>query len=269
MAVEKPRGEKRRGIQSVGIGLRVLTAVAAQSGAASLSAIAQASDLSASQAHRYLSSLMAAGMVKQEQRSGLYDLDAGAIRIGLAALARLDVFKLADEVFSEFARTSGRTCLVAIWGDAGPTIIRWFDGSPPVITSLAIGSVLPLLRSATGRVFFAFADPAQIDRLAADTIEAERASVPGFEALRAETRRRVTASVEGDVIPGLRAIAAPVFDLQGRLVLVASALANEARPIGDDAAAAALLLSACRSLTEALGGTWPIEEQPMRADHGA
>lgn len=265
MTAEKPRGEKRRGIQSVGIGLRVLTAVAAQRGAASLSAIAQASDLSASQTHRYLSSLLEAGMVKQEQRSGLYDLDAGAIRIGLAALARLDVFTLADEVFSDYARTSGRTCQVAIWGDAGPTIIRWFEGSPPVITSLAIGSVLPLLRSATGRIFFAFADPAHIDRLGADKIAAEKARVPDFEALRAATRARLTANVEGDVIPGLRAVAAPVFDLQGRLVLVASALANEALPATEDAAATAELLTACRRLTEALGGSWPSDDQSAAA----
>lgn len=178
MAGAKNPTSERRGIQSVGIGLRVLSALANHKGAAGLSTIAQGASLSSSQAHRYLSSLIAAGMVKQEQRSGLYDLDAGAIRLGLAALSRIDIFSMADETFSRFAAESGRTCLLAIWGDAGPTIVRWFDGSPPVITSLAIGSVLPPLRSATGRIFCAFGNPAQIERAGRPALRAERKAVP-------------------------------------------------------------------------------------------
>jgi DNA-binding IclR family transcriptional regulator len=250
--------EKRRGIQSVEIGLRILAAAASHRGAATLSSIAQRSGVSVSQTHRYLSSLMAAGMIKQEQRSGLYDLDAEAIRLGLAALSRIDAFRQADEVFSDFAAKSGRTCLVAIWGDYGPTIVRWFDGSPPVITSLAIGSVLPLLRSATGRVFFAFASPDQIARLGKETLEQEHVLVPNAIAIQQATRSDMTASVRGDLIPGLRAVAAPVFDLQGRLVLVASALSNSAAP-GSDSSAKRYLLEACRTLTEALGGSWPLQ----------
>lgn len=261
MAGAKGQLEKRRGIQSVGIGLRVLSALAAHKGAASLSSVSQGAELSASQTHRYLSSLIEAGMVKQEHRSGLYDLDSGAIRLGLAALSRIDIFAMADEVFSAYSRESKRTCLVAIWGDAGPTIVRWFDGSPPVITSLAIGSVLPLLRSATGRIFFAFGNPGQISRVGTSALRAERRSVPDADQLLDATRATMIARVEGSVIPGLRAVAAPVFDLQGRLVLAASALADGGLPPDDDEAAAQGLKEACRRLTEMLGGGWP-EPQP-------
>ncbi len=250
---------KRRGIQSVGVGLRVLSALASQKGASNLSSIAQAAALSASQTHRYLSSLMEAGMVKQEQRSGLYDLDAGAIRLGLAALSRIDIFTMADEVFAQFAKDSGRTCLVAIWGDAGPTIIRWFDGTPPVITSLAIGSVLPPLRSATGRIFCAFGDPALIERIGKSTLRTERRAIGDANAILADVRTSGLAMVKGDLIPGLRAVAAPVFDLQGRLVLVASALAYEGMIAPDDNAIAPQLIASCKQLTEALGGKWPLD----------
>lgn len=70
-------GERRQGIQSVGIGLRVLEVLASQNGAAALGAIAQASDLSASQAHRYLASLIAAGMARQDAATGRYELGSG------------------------------------------------------------------------------------------------------------------------------------------------------------------------------------------------
>jgi DNA-binding IclR family transcriptional regulator len=152
-----------RGIQSVVIGVRVLSAVAAQRAPATLSTIAQAAELSSSQTHRYLSSLIASGMVKQTPLAGLYDLDAGAIRVGLAALARLNIFFSVDEKFLQLARQTNRTCFVAIWGEAGPTIIRWFAGFPPVITSVAIGSILPLLQTATGQIFYIFGDRQVID----------------------------------------------------------------------------------------------------------
>jgi DNA-binding IclR family transcriptional regulator len=64
--------------------------------AATLGAVAKRSALSASQAHRYLASLIASGMAHQNPSSGRYDLGPQAIQIGVAALARTDVFAEAD-----------------------------------------------------------------------------------------------------------------------------------------------------------------------------
>jgi DNA-binding IclR family transcriptional regulator len=234
----------------------VLSAVAGSGRPASLSAIAHASGLSVSQAHRYLASLINSGMVKQEARSGLYDLDFGAIRIGLAALARLDTFALADAVFRELCAKTRRTCLLAVWGDHGPVVVRWFPGNPAVITSLAIGSTLPVLRSSTGRIFHAFAERAltrtqvglEAHQLGRDANE--------FEHLREQVIEERCAHVEGDLIPGLRALSAPVLDLQGRLVFAATLIANSNFEHGEDEAARLDLIAACRSLTETLGGRW-------------
>ena len=257
MTERKADGERRRGIQSVEIGLRVLAVVAGTREPSTLSTISQRSGLSSSQTHRYLASLVASGMVKQESRSGLYDLDFGAINIGLAALARIDAFALADDAFRALTELSKRTLLVAVWGDNGPVVVRWFPGDPPVVTSLSIGSVLPLLQSATGRVFHAFAEPALTNELA--TREARRMGAPlsKFAAVRHRVSEEMLASVEGDLIPGLRAMAAPVFDLQGRLVFVASMIANANFPVDQDAQAREYLRNACRNLTESLGGVWP------------
>ena len=251
---------KRRGIQSVEIGLGVLAAVAACRGPAALSTVAQGASLSASQAHRYLASLIAAGMVKQDARTGFYDLDAGAIRIGLAGLARLDVFAGADAALADYVRETGRTCLVAVWGDAGATVVRWFAGDPPVVTSLAIGSVLPLLQSATGHVFYAFGDRPYFDlRAASERAASATARKIDVEALRERVRANLCARVDGDLIPGLRVVSAPVFDLQGRLSIVVTSIATSARERLGDAAAEQALLSACRKLTESLGGRWPAK----------
>jgi DNA-binding IclR family transcriptional regulator len=250
----------RRGIQSVGIGMRVLSAVAAHPGPSTLSSIAQRAALSPSQTHRYLSSLMAAGMLKQEGRSGLYDLDAGAIRVGLAALSRIDLFSSADAYLKKLVLETRRTALVAVWGDAGPTIVRWFAGSPPVMTALSIGSNLPLLRSATGRVFYAFGDQIEMDRQARLIEMHDPAGVPtDLAALRDQIRRDGIATISGDFIPGLRAAAAPVLDLQGNLVLVASLVTGTTFPASGDAAANKALQDACQRTSSSIGGVQPIE----------
>lgn len=249
---------ERRGIQSVGIGMRVLSVVSEMEGASTLSSIALKAEMSPSQAHRYLSSLIASGMVKQDRISNLYDLDAGAIRMGLAALSRLDVFANADRHVHALVKQTRRTGLVAVMGDRGPTVVRWFPGSPPVITTLAIGSVLPLFRSATGRIFHTFSDRAEMDRQAHLVEMSDPAQVPiDLAAGRAAIEASLVTTIAGDMTPGLRAMSGPVFDLQGRLVLAVTLLAGTAFRSEDDPAIADQLLGACRGLTESLGGAWP------------
>jgi DNA-binding IclR family transcriptional regulator len=256
----------RRGIQSVEIGMRVLSAVAEMSGPSSLSSIAQRAQISSSQTHRYLSSLMAAGMVLQEGRSGLYDLAAGAIRIGLAALSRMNAFVNADEIMWQLVRDTRRTGFIAVWGDSGPTIVRWFPGSPPVMTALTIGSTLPLLRSATGQVFHAFGERREMDRQARLIDTNDPAGVPSdIDKFRAAVTEAGYAQNPGDLVPGLRAIAAPVFDLQGNLVMVCSIIAGLNFPSSTDREAINALLAACNAISESIGAH-PSEPPVLAAE---
>ncbi len=256
-ATNDEKNGKRRGIQSVEIGLRVLSAVSAVQEPSTLSAIASRADLSASQTHRYLASLLASGMVRQDGKSGLYDLDAGAIRIGLAALSRADLFVQADTIFRELSKSCKRTVMLAVWGDAGPTIVRWFAGSPPVVTSLAVGSTLPVLQSATGRIFFTFGDGVQDSALVKHEVKRLGMRAAELRSLAERVRHGMSSKIEGDLIPGLRALAAPVFDLQGRLILVAALLANAHFPSSEDDKALISLKESCAELTTSLGGRWP------------
>lgn len=263
-ALTKP-APRRRGIQSVEIGLRILGALAACGGPAPLSAVAQRGGLSPSQTHRYLSSLVASGMARQQPDTGLYDLGTASIRLGLAALARLDLFALADVAFAELARETGRTCLIAVWGDAGATVVRWYRGAPPVVTSLAIGSIMPLLRSATGQVFFAFGDRATMDAEAVRSLAHDRASAPvDLDAIRRDVQKALGAQVDGSLIPGLRAASAPVFDLQGELAFVATLIATPAFDASADGAAVTALQGACREVTESMGGRWRAGPQKLQ-----
>ncbi|MCX7684278.1 MAG: helix-turn-helix domain-containing protein [Acetobacteraceae bacterium] len=245
----RPAGA-RRGIGSVGTALRVLEALAAAGRAASLSEIARAAGISASQAHRYLASLIAAGMARRDAAGALYDLGPRVLRLGLSALARLDPLAEAERAAARLVAETGRTVLLAVWGDAGPTVVRWLPGRPALLTTLGLGSVLPVLGSATGRVFLAFGDAEEI-RAAARREAAARGGDADQEA--ACVRAEGIARADSSLIPGLRAAAAPVFDAQGRLALVMTTIAAATSPPAEDPAVEAVLRQAARMAGAALG----------------
>jgi DNA-binding IclR family transcriptional regulator len=245
-----PSGRDRKGIQSVEIGLRVLDALARAGAPLSLKAVAQGAGMSASKAHRYLVSFVRGGLVEQDPATGRYDLGGGALRLGLAALGRLDAVEVAAGALDALAEETGQTALLCVWGEGGPTIVRWRRGGA-VITSLALGSVLPVLTSATGRVLLAHLPPAMTK--ARVTAELARAAAEGrpfppgaVEAAIEETRRRGHAAVQGDVIPGLRAVAAPVLDHQGEAAAAITLLSSGPGP-GPEAATAALMRAAAQA----------------------
>ena len=75
--------------------------------------------------------------------------------------------------------------------------------------------------------------------------------------MRAQTRREMSAAVDGTTAPGLRAFAAPVFNLQGQLVLALSIIASPGFGRDGDAAAREMLIATAREVTHGLGGRWP------------
>jgi DNA-binding IclR family transcriptional regulator len=253
---ERPAGSTaRRGIQSVETGLRVLAALAASGGPAPLTALGVRAGLSPSQTHRYLQSLVVSGMAVQDA-SSRYDLGPGVIRIGIAALARLNAFSRTEAALLRFVEETGRTCFLSVWGEVGPVCVRWFPGRPAVVTSLGVGSVMPLLFSATGRVFLAFLTPQELEGpLTAARTEA--ATLTDIEQIRQSVREKLLAQNDDTMFVGVRTLAAPIFDLQGRLSMAATTVATDAFPRERDEEVGQRLLAACKAATLEAGGAWP------------
>lgn len=147
---------KSKSIQSVEIGGRILNALIEGGGAMALKDIADKAQMSRSQAHRYLASFVNIGLVERAAEAGMYDLGQNALRLGLAAFSRMDAFNIVSKALHEIVAQTKRTGLLTVWGDAGPTIVRWINGRPAIATSLGLGSVLPVTQSSSGQVFAAF-----------------------------------------------------------------------------------------------------------------
>jgi DNA-binding IclR family transcriptional regulator len=217
-------GNARGGIQALDAALQLLKAMATFDTPASLTDLARAAGMPASKAHRYLASFAHAGLVVQERRSGLYDLGPGAAQFGLAALARNAFVNRASDRLGDLTSETGLTALLVVWGDLGATVVRWQRAPTIFITSLGLGTTMPLLNSASGRVFLAFL-PKHItaDRLRQ---EVERAASDGIlipdcdytptsiTSLVARIRADGVAAIDGRFIPGLNAISAPILNWQ-------------------------------------------------------
>ena len=140
------------GIQSLDAAMRLLLVLAREPAAMTLTDLARACEMPNSRAHRYLASFAHAGLVTQSGRSARYDLGPTAIEIGLAAMARHDFVNTASDRLAELSARTGLTALLCVWGTAGPTVVRWQRAPSFIQPSLGLGTTLPLLSSATGRV---------------------------------------------------------------------------------------------------------------------
>ncbi|WP_099864259.1 IclR family transcriptional regulator [Pararhizobium haloflavum] len=258
MADDIPRqAEAQGGIQSLDAALRVLMAMANMEGAVGVSDLARACGMPVSKTHRYLASFIHAGLVCQAGRSGRYDLGPRAIEIGLAALSRHDFVNAASDDLHRLTVETGLTALLCVWGNSGPTVVRWERAASFIATSLGLGTTLPLLTSATGRICLAYLPGAVTGALLDEELARGLASPQIFHDLElnqadvarlaADVRDQGYATVDGRFIPGLVALAAPILDWQGEAQAVVTLIGADPRLIEPGAAQIGSLKEFCAS----------------------
>ena len=136
----------------------------------------------------------------------------GPVRLAIAELPQLAV-------------AAGCTVSAAVWGASGPVIVRVEEGPSQVNISMRHGMPASLRHTGTGKVFAAFADPATVARaLAVQGLESVLRD-PAFIAEMADIRSSGVCVVRDELIAGISAMAVPVFDGFGKLVLAIAAIA--------------------------------------------
>jgi len=246
----KPR--RRRGIQSAETGVRLLDVLAQADGALPLKELSARAELDPSNAHRYLASFVHCGLVRQEP-DGRYDLGPLALRIGLAAMQRMDPVQLTERALPELVGETGCTALLSVWSNRGPTVVHWQRSKHPFITNLALGSVLPITRSATGTVMVAFLPSG----VTADAISAEsrRENVDreAFSRAVERAKRLRLAFADGSVTPGLYAVASPVLDWSGEAIAAVTLVGADPTLAKATSRAALALRARCERLSHEFG----------------
>jgi len=252
----------QQGIQSIEVGNDLLVALSDAAQPLSLKDLAGKARMSASKAHRYLVSYARLGLVEQEVDTGRYALGEFALRLGLAAIGRLDPVTAAAGVIRDLAQEIDQTVAVAIWANHGATFVRWVGVDSPVSATLRVGSVMPLSRSATGLLFLAFLP----ERRWAPLLKAElvanakqRFSPQSAAELQPtlDKIRRQGYSRTSEFIPGITGMAAPVFGVENTLSLALVTLGYSVGFEADETSLRAVLLRSAASLSKRLGAEAP------------
>jgi DNA-binding IclR family transcriptional regulator len=259
----------QRGIQSVEVGGLLLRALAEAGVALPLKELAARAGLTPARAHPYLVSYGRLGLVEQDALAGHYRLGPLALQMGLISLQQSRPVQLASPLLAPLARQIGQTTALSVWAaDSGPTIVRIEESPAVIFASMRHGTVFSLVDTATGRLFAAFREGTEVRAV----YEAARAQgqgevAPGepvprgqppswaaferqFDGLR---RSRLSAS-EGGLVAGVNALAVPVFDATGCMVLGLTAIGPSGTfDVAADGRIACSLRAAAHSLSHQLG----------------
>lgn len=219
--------KERAGIQSVEVGFGLLQVLGQAEGPLMLRDLARAANMSAAKAHRYLVSFQRLQLVVQDASTTRYDLGPAALKLGLASLERLDAVKLARERVARLMEEIGHTLALAVWGNHGPTIVHWEEPPSAVTVNLRLGDVMPLLSSATGQCFAAYAPKDAIaPMLKEEMARAQKQGRADLPATMAEVRtlldgvrKRGASRVVDTLLPGIVGFCVPVFDADAHMVL--------------------------------------------------
>jgi DNA-binding IclR family transcriptional regulator len=219
---ERPR--HALGVQSIEVGLKLLRPLIDAGRPLNLKVLADTAGFAPPKAHRYLVSFINAGLIEQDAQTGRYGLGVLAFELGLNALGLLDHDKLARTALSELELETAQSACLVVWRNRGPTVAV-VESSPQhgnVFIAMRVGSTLPMLRTASGRIFLAFLPRDAISAILARERrtgnKTGKMSAVEINDLIGQIQRRGYSTSRDGTIPGISAISAPIFDHDGRLI---------------------------------------------------
>ncbi|WP_429484728.1 IclR family transcriptional regulator [Paraburkholderia youngii] len=251
----------QRGIQSVEVAGRILTALAQRRAPAALSELANAAELPTAQAHTYLVSLTRLGLVKRDALTGSYEPGPLSLRLGLMFVEQQEAYRVAVPYATELAAKLGFSVAVCVAGPQGPMIVRYERGAYPLHVNLHIGTVMSLRSTSTGSIFGAFLKPDEVAAMmrnqgiaplnvGVDHVESpDGAKTESLE----EVRKRAMARSVDVPSPGISSLSAPVFDAHGSMQLALTVIGPSGAMETDwQGPIATKLREICQRITEAL-----------------
>jgi DNA-binding IclR family transcriptional regulator len=249
---------ERRGIQSVEIAFRVLSALQRSHEPVALRDIAAHAGLTASATNNYLVSLVRTGLASVAGRPGHYRLGAASLALGMSALQQIDRYEVVRQEITALRDATARNSALTGWSEAGPISLFKQDGEHRGAFELRTG-IIPLTSTAAGRVFMACLRAAESLPLVEKELEASRVGAAGAQAAVTEARRELDrnryVAVTREHASGYVSIAAPVWDVHGEMRFAFSLMGSRGTlDTGRAGPHVKALLEATERATTALGG---------------
>lgn len=236
--------------------LCLLRLIVADQGASALSVIANAAGLPVSTAHRIVATLVDQGMLIRIVR-GRYAV--GPVAAALASPRSLHaLMKLAAEpILTQISRDTGHIAQLGVFEDGMVTyLIKSGDGSDKLFTREDMS--LEAYCSALGKILLSHLPPRELEEylLAGPFVALTPNTSTDPEDLRRElvlSRERGYSIDNCEITTNLWCVAAPIFDLRGRVIAALSLSSNSDALLGYKREGnIAALKEACSAISESL-----------------
>lgn len=208
-------------IEALARGLDVLTAFGAQRPVMSLAEVAAATGLARPTARRILLTLAELGYVRAGERG--YVLTPRVLDLGIAYVDALGLWDVARPHLERLVARTGESCSIAQLD--GSDIVYVARVAVPKIVALTvqIGTRFPALPTSLGKVALAALPPDELERVLAEPTRSGltprwRPDAAERDAVLREVRARGWALTDEQLAPGIRSVAAPLRDGQGRVI---------------------------------------------------
>lgn len=228
MALPGDTPRDRGAVQSVERALALLDTLAGERNGLSLTELCERVGLHTSTAYRLLATLAAAGYVRQDRERKTYRLGLHLLHIGEAAKAQCDLRQEAAGCLEALAHRAGELAnLVIPSGNRAIYIAQAQAGSGHAIRMFTqLGAWVPLHCTAVGKAMLAYWPEEELARLIAEGLPAHTANTitnPLRLQRELEAVRQQGYAVDDEERElGVRCLASPVWDADGRLVAALS-----------------------------------------------
>ena len=216
-----------QGIQSIEVGIDILKKIADEGKPLSITEIAILCDTSKSKLHRYLTSFIKTGILEKSQ-DAKYSLGTELILLGLKASKKLNINDIAAPHLIKIKETLNETAALAILGKNGPFFVKWEESNRPVNIGINVGSQVSLTKSSTGRVFATFLPHKLTERKIKEELDNSPITQEQFQNITEFIKKNGYSYVNSTLLPGISAIASPIFDGSSKLVAVLAVVSLKA-----------------------------------------
>lgn len=224
MKVTDAHGSRDIAETAVGVVDRCVAVVdAVQHGARSQAAVAAATGLPRTTAHRLLNSLEQHGLIEQIGGWG-YRLGPRLLQIAGAAMQEPSLRAVAHPVLERLAEITGESAQLYVRSLEGRICVDGVQSSNELRTFVQIGAELPVWAGSAGKVFMAWtAEPARSELVARARAITPETPVGGrLRQQLATARRRGWASSAGERERGVGSLSVPVLGRHEELIAVVS-----------------------------------------------
>ncbi len=251
--------EATTGVKAVERALDVLSCFTLEDPELSLIEICTRTGLPKATVHRLLATLTQAKFVEQDSATSMYRLGSRLMQLGAIARSQISYLSKAEPILRELVRDVDETIAVASLDGNQHVCTLVLEPERPVRVTTALGVRRKCYFGSAGLMLLAYQPSTVIDEiLPSDKLEAFTVwSITD----PAEYRRRLCSVREhgyaierGEAFPDVTALAAPIFDHEGRLVAAANIVAPTHR-VPDDRIGVLLkkLVVAAERISQELG----------------